>query len=82
MRQGLSDDGTTYRIEYQIQRQGPGDDDFVEIGFGSSGESRDLEGAVFAIESYVSNGQWETEPGQPDPDEVRAAIQRGREERG
>lgn len=59
-----------YRIEYQIQRRMPGDDDFVEIGFGSSGGWSDLDQAMHIASSDVANRQWETEPGQPDPDEV------------
>ena len=63
-----------YRIEFQIQRQLPGDDDFTEIGFGSSGACRDLDECTFSIECGVGNSQWETEPGQPDPAEVMAEI--------
>lgn len=71
-----------YRIEYQIQRrdEGADEDDFSEIGFGSSGGCRDLDDAVYAIESDVGNGIWETEPGQPSPADVMAAIRTAREQ--
>lgn len=64
-----------YRIEYAIQRCESFGEEFVEIGFGSSGACSDLAGATYAIESQVANGVWETEGGQPDPDEVMRAIQ-------
>ncbi|AIY15826.1 hypothetical protein GUY44_07510 [Pimelobacter simplex] len=69
-----------YRIEFQIQRrdEAADEDDFTEIGFGSSGGCGSLDGAVYALESYVCNGQWETEPGQPDPDEILAEIRKAR----
>ena len=74
-------DETEYRIEYAVQRRLPGEEDFTEIGFGSSSGANDLDAAVYAIESDVCNGHWETEPGQPDPDEIMADIQRAREAR-
>jgi len=72
---------TEYRIEFAIQRRLDGEEDFTEIGFGSSGAHSDLDAAVYAIESDVSNGQWETEAGQPDPDDVMAAIEADEENR-
>ena len=63
-----------YRIEYQIQRRRDGEDDFTEIGFGSSGAWDDLPACTHALDSDVSNGQWETESGQPDPDSVMDDI--------
>jgi hypothetical protein len=60
-----------YRIEYAIQRRDTTrDDDFVEIGFGSSGTEDSIRGAVHMLDSAVSNGIWETEPGMPEPAEV------------
>ncbi|KAB2808332.1 hypothetical protein F9L07_22720 [Pimelobacter simplex] len=69
-----------YRIEFQIQRRDDADDedDFTEIGFGSSGGCGSLDDAVYAIESDLGNGQWETEPGQPDPDEILDEIRKAR----
>lgn len=66
-----------YRIEYSIQRAADDSEEFVEIGFGSSGSCDDLDAAVFAIESYVGNGQWETSGDMPDPDAVMAEIRGG-----
>jgi hypothetical protein len=66
---------TEYRIEYSIQRQEPGEEDFTEIGFGSSGAHVDLDSAAYAVESDVQNGIWETKRGQPSPDEIVRAIQ-------
>lgn len=71
-----------YRIEYTIQRTvgDPGDQDFEEVGFGSSGGWSDLDQAAHMVTSAVQNGDWETEQGMPDPDEVLADIERAREE--
>jgi len=58
-----------YRIGFSIQRRGEDDDDFTEIGFGSSGACGDVDAAAYAAESLVQNRQWETHPGMPDPKE-------------
>lgn len=68
-----------YRIEYSIQRKQSGEEDFTEIGFGSSSAWDDLESAIHALGSDIQNGIWETEPGQPDPAEVVAEILAARE---
>ena len=60
-----------YRIEYTIQRNS-GDEDWAEIGFGSSGAWDSVDEALYAVDSYVQNRQWETEDGMPDPGEVEA----------
>ena len=60
----------TYRIEYTITRRLPDEEDFTEIGFGSSGAWSSLGAAAYAIESDIQNGTWETLPGQPDPAEL------------
>lgn len=73
---------TEYRIEFQIQRRLPDEDDFTEIGFGSSGGWGDVDQCTHMIESAVTHGEWETEPGHPDPDEVMAAIRADREANG
>lgn len=71
------DDATEYRIEYQITRRLPGEDDFAEIGFGSSGAWSDVNQCAHTLESDIQNRQWETEAGQPDPDEVDNRQGRG-----
>lgn len=58
-----------YRIEYQIQRSIDGGE-FDEIGFGSSGGCSDVDQAAHMVSSAVQNREWETEPGQPEPEEV------------
>jgi hypothetical protein len=62
-----------FRIEYSIQRQLPGEDDFTEVGFGSSGGWNDIASAAYAVESDIANRNWETQPGMPDPDELEVA---------
>lgn len=70
---------TDYRIEYQIQRRREGDEDFTDIGFGSSGGWDDVEAALYAMSSDVQNLMWETGPGMPAPREVEAEIAEARE---
>lgn len=64
---------TDYRIEYSIQRRGDGDDDFTEIGFGSSGSWGTVTHAAHMLESDVEHRRWETSPGMPDPDSLEDA---------
>ena len=61
---------TEYRIDYTITRRKPGDEDFEEVGFGSSGAWENIAAASYAMESDIENRQWETKPGQPDPDSL------------
>jgi hypothetical protein len=67
--------GTEYRIEFTITRCQPGEDDFTEVGFGSSGAWTDLDQCAHMVSSAVQNGDWEREPGMPDPAAVYAASQ-------
>lgn len=61
-----------YRIEYSIQRcEEDFGDEFTEIGFGSSGDWGSLSEACHMLTSAVTNYDWETEGGHPDPDEIR-----------
>lgn len=59
-----------YRIEYSIQRKTTDDDDFVEVGFGSSGTWDDIDTALHSAGSDIQNHNWETTPEMPDPSEV------------
>ncbi len=56
-----------YRIEFSIQRRADGAEDFVEIGFGSSGAWSDVDQAAFDVESIVQNREWETSGDMPEP---------------
>lgn len=60
-----------FRIEYTIQAIDSGED-WVDVGFGSSGAWDDVGSALYAIQSDIQNRQWETEPGMPDPKELEA----------
>lgn len=73
-----ADSAPEYRIEFTIQRCAPGEDDFVEIGFGSSGASESTEQCVHMLGSAIQNGEWETEAGMPEPG---AVIEEQREAR-
>lgn len=67
-----------YRIKYTIQRAPIDSDEWEEVGFGSSGgwNSMDaVDAALYAVDSYVQNRQWETEPG-PEFDRWLAAHDR------
>jgi hypothetical protein len=61
---------TEYRIEYTIYRCQPGDADFVEVGFGSSGAWADLDTATHMIETAVQRREWESEKHHPAPEDV------------
>jgi hypothetical protein len=59
-----------YRIEFTIQARGPDDEDFADVGFGSSGGNATVDGALYEVLSRVQNRIWETSAGMPDPDTV------------
>lgn len=61
---------TEYRIEYVIQRMLPGEDDFSEIGFGSSGGWSGVQSALYSASTDIQRYDWETEHGMPDPEEI------------
>jgi hypothetical protein len=61
---------TEYRIDYTITRRQEGEEDFTEIGFGSSGAWESVNAAEYAMGSDIENRQWETTEGQPDPEDV------------
>lgn len=63
-----------FRIDYVIMRRRDGDDDFAEIGFGSSGAWSDIEQCAYMVESAVQNREWETGPGMPDPSDAGRAV--------
>ena len=64
-----------YEITYTIRRYVGGSEEPEEIGFGASGRCADIDAALYAIQSDIQNDQWETEPGMPDPDEIRAEME-------
>lgn len=61
---------TEFRIEYTITRRRDGEEDFTEIGFGSSGTWSDVDQCAHMVDSAVQNLAWETEPGMPPPAEA------------
>lgn len=68
-------DETSYRIEFQVQRRRPGEEDFTEIGFASSGGWGTPAEAAHMVSSAVDNYEWETQDGQPDPAEVKREVE-------
>lgn len=64
--------GAEYRIEFSVQRRLPGNADFTEVGFGSSGAWDTVDQASHMAASGIENREWEIEPGMPDPEEVEA----------
>jgi hypothetical protein len=62
-----------YRIEFSIQRRADGEDDFTEVGFGSSGGWGTVDAAAYEAESIIQNRIWETGEGMPDPDSLEAS---------
>lgn len=56
-----STDGAEYRVDFSITRRLPGEDDFTEIGFGSSGEWGSVEQANHMASSVIDRPEeWET----------------------
>ncbi len=66
----MSEQAAEYRVEFTLQRRLPDEDDFTEIGFGSSGAWESLDQCTHMVGSAVTNGEWETEPGQPEPSTI------------
>lgn len=66
----VEDHGHEYHIEFQLQRAGAGEEDFEEIGFGSTGGWSDVDQAAHILISMIQNREWETENGMPDPDSI------------
>lgn len=60
---------TVYRIEYSIQR-GPDGGDYDEIGFGTSFSHATIGAALYDVQSFIQNRQWETTEGMPEPEEM------------
>lgn len=66
------DDADEFRIEFSItrRRRGADEDDFAEIGFGSSGVWSSIDQCAHMVTSAVQNKEWETSEGMPDPDDA------------
>jgi hypothetical protein len=65
-------DSDEFRIEYTITRRraGQDEDDFTEIGFGSSGAWSTIDQCAHRVTSAVQNKEWETSESMPDPDDA------------
>lgn len=65
-------DEDEFRIEFSITRRraSQDEDDFTEIGFGSSGAWSTIDQCAHMVISAVQNKEWETTEGMPDPEEV------------
>jgi hypothetical protein len=59
-----------YRVEFSITRRLDDEDDFTEVGFGTSGAWESIEAAEYAAGSYIANRQWETTEGMPEPEDA------------
>jgi hypothetical protein len=59
-----------YRIDYTITRRTDGEEDFTEVGFGSSGAWSSVDQAAHMLESAVANREWETTEGMPEPQDA------------
>ena len=66
----MNDTSTQYRIEYTLQRRQPGDDDFTDIGFGSSGGWESPRECAHMVASDIDNNAWETQRGMPEPESI------------
>jgi len=61
---------TEYRVEFTIQRRLDGDDDFTDVGFGSSGAWDSVAAANFSASTAIECREWETTGDMPDPSHV------------
>lgn len=59
-----------FRIDYTIHRRRSGENDFVEIGFGSTPAEGSVDAALYFAESAIQNREWETSGDMPDPSEA------------
>lgn len=59
-----------YRIEFAIQRKRPEDEDFAEVGFGSSGAWGSIEAASHMAGSAIECREWETTGDMPKPEDA------------
>jgi len=66
---------TEYRIEYVVQRMLPEEEDFSDIGFGSSGGWGGVQPALHAASTDIQRYSWETERGMPDPEDIEREQQ-------
>ena len=64
-----------YEIVYTLRRRLPGEEDFTEIGFGTSGMWSTPDECAHMLSSAVQNYEWEAEAGMPDPDEIKAEVE-------
>jgi hypothetical protein len=64
-----------YRIEFSIQRaDGDGSGDYEEIGFGSSFSHASLDAALYDVESFIQNRQWESTGDMPESETVDSRV--------
>ncbi len=71
----MSDNETDYEIVYTLRRRLPGDEDFSEIGFGTSGMWSTPGECAHMLSSDVQNYAWEVEAGMPDPDGIKVEVE-------
>lgn len=48
-----------YRIDFAILRRDSGEEDFTEIGFGSTAAESSIEQAGFAAHGHIQNDEWD-----------------------
>ena len=65
---------TDYEIVYTLRRRQPGEEDFSDIGFGTSGIWDTPDECGHMVLSDIQNCGWETEGDMPTPDEIARAL--------
>lgn len=48
-----------YRIDFQVMRRKPGEEDFTEYGFGSTWASNTIDEAAHDVLSALQNNEWD-----------------------
>jgi hypothetical protein len=59
-----------YRIEFTVHRREDGEEDFTEIGFGSSGACGDVDAAAYEAQTILQRREWETDANMPAPEDA------------
>lgn len=67
-----------YRIDFTLTRRLPGEPDFTEIGFGSSGSEETIDQAAHMMSAALTHGEWETSDDMPSPESVMAEMEADR----
>lgn len=67
---------TDYEVIYTLRRRLPGEEDFSDIGFGTSGMWSSPDECAHMVTSDIQNNAWETEGDMPSPEQIQADLEK------